>query len=412
MIRLDVWLTLPSGKSLKAGALIAADPDPVNGSLHGQFRYSSEYLGMPQSFPLDPIHLPLSGETFNADRPYAGVHGVFEDSLPDDWGRKLMARRHNLGRNEQRVPQFLLLLGGDGLGALNYVEDGRPEPKTTGVSCCHLQELALLADKFENEPAAAGVDDFSLLLQAGSSPGGARPKALVEDEQSACLAKFSSIKDHLDVVSLEAATMELARRAGIKTAETRIMPLGSKKCLLVKRFDINDAGGRNHLLSMQSLLKADGYYSAGYQDLTQVIKHNSTNPGKDLLRLYRQMVFNVMIGNTDDHLKNFLMLHDDTGWRLSPAFDLLPNIGFNHEHVLSIGHSTRTPAAETLLREAKQFGIKRRRQAAEIVNQIHETVSGWSSVFTEHGVPEKDVQRIGVDINMRLERFFIGNHPD
>ncbi|NOX25879.1 MAG: type II toxin-antitoxin system HipA family toxin [Deltaproteobacteria bacterium] len=404
MIRLDVWLTLPSGEDLRAGTLIAADPDPVNGALHGQFRYSSKYLEKSQSFPLDPLHLPLSKEIFNADRPYAGVHGVFEDSLPDDWGRKLMARLRNLSRNAQRVPQLLQLMGNHGLGALSYVEEGRPELKINRVSSRHLQELALLADKFEQEPATVADDEFSLLLQAGSSPGGARPKALVEDKQGSYLAKFSSIKDQLDVVSLEAAAMELARKAGIETAETRVMPLGSKKCLLVKRFDFNDAGGgRNHLLSMQSLLKADGYYNAGYQDLAQVIKHISANPGEDLLRLYRQMVFNVMIGNTDDHLKNFLMLHDDKGWRLSLAFDLVPNIGFNREHVLNIGNSPISPTCETLLLEAKQFGI-RRQQAVEIVNKIHETVSDWSSVFTENGVPEKDAERIGVDINMRLAK--------
>ncbi len=143
--------------------------------------------------------------------------------------------------------------------------------------------------------------------------------------------------------------MELSRRAGIETAETRLLPLGSGKCLLVKRFDINEAGGRNHMVSMQTLLKADDWYNAGYRDLAEVIKHVSAQPGQDLQRLYRQMVFNVMIGNTDDHLKNFLMLHNDEGWRLSPAFDLVPNIGFNQEHVLRIGLDNRPADLETLL---------------------------------------------------------------
>jgi serine/threonine-protein kinase HipA len=165
---------------------------------------------------------------------------------------------------------------------------------------------------------------FPFYSRAGSAPGGARSKALVEDENGSYLAKFASTRDQLDVVNLEAASMELARRAGIETAGTRLLSWGTtRKCLLVKRFDINKAGGRNHLVSMQSLLRADGYYNAGYRDLAEIIKHVSSQPGRDLYRLYRQMVFNVMIGNTDDHLKNFLMLHDDTGWRLSPAIDLL-----------------------------------------------------------------------------------------
>ena len=286
MIRLDVWLTLPSGESIKAGALVSGDPGPVSGGLQGQFRYAPEYREHPQAFALDPLHLPLSIETVDADRPREGVHGVFEDSLPDDWGRRLMVRRYKLSRNEQRVPNFLRLLGNQGLGALSYVEQGRPKLKTSGVSCKHLRELELVAQKFDQAPATAADNELSLLFQAASSAGGARPKALVEDAKGAYLAKFASARDRLDVVSLEAASMELGRRAGIETADTRLLPLGTtKKCLLVKRFDINKAGGRNHMVSMQSLLKADGYYNAGYRDLTEVIKHVSSKPGHDKKRL-------------------------------------------------------------------------------------------------------------------------------
>ena len=399
---LTVWLTLPAAEVVKTGELAIDGPD-ARGALEGQFRYTPEYLENPKAFPLDPLHLLLSADIFDADRPHAGVHGVFEDSLPDDWGRRLLVRRYKLGRKDQRIPQLLRLIGNQGLGALSYVEEGQPDLKTTGVPIRHLQELALLAEKFEQD-GAVDDDELSLLFQAGSSPGGARPKALVKDESGAYLAKFTSSMDQLDVVGLEAAAMELGRRAGIETAETRLLSLGSRKCLLVKRFDINKAGGRNHLVSMQSLLKADGYYYAGYRDLAEVIRHVSTQPGQDLRRLYKQMVFNVMIGNTDDHLKNFIMLHNDEGWRLSPAFDLVPNIGFNREHVLRIGYDNRPPDLETLLQEAGHFGLKRRQHAREVIMEIHETVSGWRAVFTECNVPERDAESIGKDINYRIKR--------
>ena len=398
---LTVWLTLPVAEVVKAGELAIDEPD-ARGALEGQFRYTPEYLENPKAFPLDSLHLPLSADVFDADRPHAGVHGVFEDSLPDDWGRKLLVRRYKLGRKDQRIPQLLRLSGNQGLGALSYVEEGRPDLKTTGVPLRHLRELALLAEKFEQNKAVDD-DELSLLFQAGSSPGGARPKALVKDENGAYLAKFASAGDQLDVVSLEAAAMELGRRAGIETADSRLLALGSRKCLLVKRFDINEAGGRNHLVSMQSLLKADGYYYAGYRDMAEVIRHVSTQPGQDIQRLYRQMVFNVMIGNTDDHLKNFLMLHNDEGWKLSPAFDLVPNIGFNREHVLRIGLDNRPPDLETLLQEARHFGLKRRQQTVEVIRKVHEAVSEWSTVFTACNVPEKDAQSIGKDINHRLK---------
>ncbi len=118
MIRLDVWLTLPSGESVKTGALVVAAPDDIRGALQGQFRYNSEYLEHPRAFPLDPLHLPLSTGNFEADRPHAGVHGVFEDSLPDDWGRRLMIRCHKLGRGDQRIPNLLQLLGNLGFRCL------------------------------------------------------------------------------------------------------------------------------------------------------------------------------------------------------------------------------------------------------------------------------------------------------
>ena len=298
------------------------------------------------------------------------------------------------------------LLGNRGLGALSYGMGNRPDQKLSVVPSRYMQELVLLAEKFEQNEAIDD-DEFSLLFQAGSSPGGARPKALVEDENGSYLAKFASIKDQLDVVSLEAAGMELARQAGIDTAETRLFSLGSRQCLLVKRFDINEAGGRNHLVSMQSLLKADGYYNAGYsgyRELAEVIRHVSTQPGQDLRRLYRQMVFNVMIGNTDDHLKNFLILHNDEGWRLSPAFDLVPNIGFNREHVLRIGYDNRPPDFETLLQEAGHFGLKRRQQTLEVVMEVHEAVLEWPTIFTANKVPAKDAESIGRDISRRLEK--------
>lgn len=399
---LTVWLTLPAAEVVKAGELAIDDPD-ARGALKGQFRYTPEYLENPKAFPLDSLHLPLSADIFDADRPHAGVHGVFEDSLPDDWGRRLLIRRYKLGRKDQRIPQLLRLLENHGLGALSYVEEGWLDFKTTGVPLRHLQELALLAEKFEQNKAVDN-DELSLLFQAGSSPGGARPKALVKDENGAYLAKFASARDQLDVVSLEAAAMELARKAGIKTADSRLLALGPRKCLLVKRFDINKAGGRNHLISMQSLLKADGYYYAGYRDLAEVIKHVSTQPGQDLHRLYRQMVFNVMIGNTDDHLKNFIMLHNDEGWRLSPAFDLVPNVGFNMEHVLRIGYDNTPPDLETLLQEAKYFGLKRQQQTLEVIMEVHEAVSEWSTVFAACNVPEKDAESIGRDISRRLEK--------
>lgn len=112
-----------------------------------------------------------------------------------------------------------------------------------------------------------------------------------------------------------------------------------------------------------------------------------------------------MTGNTDDHLKNFCMLHDEQGWRLSPAFDLVPNIGLNQGHVSRIGLYNRPDGIESVLPEAKYFGIKRRQKALDIATEVYDVVSGWQSVFTEFGVPDNDAKIIGKDIDKRLQEM-------
>ena len=401
MIKLNVWVTLANAQTLRVGELVVADPD-VQGRLQGQFRYSTDYLALPGAFPLDPIHLPLTPDNSNAERPHSGVHGVFEDSLPDDWGRRILVRHYQLGRKEQRVPQLLALLGGQGLGALSYGVDGVAPARVKDVDGQHLAKLQRLAERFE-EDATAVDEDLALLFQAGSSPGGARPKALIKERGQSFLAKFPSTRDQFDVVALEAATMELARRAGVNTAPTNLATCGARKVLLVERFDVDNASmGRHHLISMQTLMKAEGYYNAGYRDIADIIRRVSTNPGHDLVKLFKQLLFNVMIGNTDDHLKNFCMVFNGDGWKLSPAFDLVPNVGLNREHVLRIGYDTVVANREILIQEAKYFGIKQQAKADKIITALFSEVSRWETLFREYGVPDRDIQILGPDIEERM----------
>lgn len=408
MIRLNVWLTLCQGQNVHVGELVVDGPD-MQGRLQGQFRYSPDYLIHPQAFPLDPIHLPLSLEIFNAERPHAGVHGVFEDSLPDDWGRRILARRHHLERKGQRVPQLLALLGGQGMGALGYSLDNEAPVKRETVDYRHLAELQKLARKFEENTFSAD-EEMALLFQAGSSPGGARPKALIQDHGHSYLAKFSSVRDQFDVVALEAATMELARQAGVGAALSKLVSCGTRQALLVERFDINTTTttmGRNHLISMQTLLKGEGYYNASYRDIADVIRRVSDTPGQDLIKLFNQLLFNVMVGNTDDHLKNFCMLFDGSGWRLSPAFDLVPNVGLNQEHVLRIGYYNVVAERSVLIQEAKYFGIKQQSKAEKIIAAMLSNVSNWQKVFKEFDVPARDLEIIGKDIEGRMAKITV-----
>lgn len=401
MIKLIVWLTLESGEILQAGELVVNDPES-NGALQGQFRYTLEYLKHQKAFALDPFHLPLSHVIYDVHRPHAGVHAVFEDSLPDDWGRRLLVRRYRLAINEQRVPNLLRLLGGEGLGGLSFGDTRHPK-RNDNVPGHELTHLVRLAESFENNNDTD--DDLALLFEAGSSPGGARPKVVVEYNGESWLAKFPSVRDQFDVVALEASAMDLAVKAGIRAATTEVIDCASKKVLLVKRFDVTGHNGRKHLVSMQTLLGAEGYYHLGYRDLADIIRRISANPDEDLDQLFRQLAFNGMIGNTDDHLKNFCMLHGEDGWRLSPAFDLLPNVGMNRSHQLYIGNKFEPPNRDTLIGEAKNFGIKRQQKAQHIIDEVYEAVSSWPALFIQHGVPQKDMDILSKDIAHRLNNI-------
>jgi len=393
--RIEVWISLSGGRQLAGEMVCEVEPD---GRGRGAFRYDQGYLRSSEAFALDPISLPLQGGAFSVDHP--GVFGVFEDSLPDDWGRRLLVRKYRIPPRQQNLPTLLLAQGGSGLGALSYSERGRPEVSAAEVSIIHLEKLVQAAEMFERGET---LDlEISLLLGAGTSPGGARPKALVFDEQKGehCLAKFSSIKDQVNVVCIEAATMSLAAKAGLDVPATRLVRCGSRPVLLVRRFDLMPPG-RRHMVSLQTLMKAKGYYVCRYGDLLNTVRKVSAEPMEDMERLFRQMVFNGVVNNTDDHLKNFWMLCDnERGWRLSPAFDLVPDIGQNGEHVLFFELDPVYPGRKNLERLGREWGVSR---ANRIVEEVFEAVTGWKEEFSSFGVSSADISRFS-EIDDYLQR--------
>ena len=383
--RIEVWIALDGAHAL-AGEMVCEISD--DGKARGAFRYSPDYLKTSGAFSLDPVSLPLREGEFNIEHP--GVFGVFEDSLPDDWGRRLLVRKHRLPLHQQNLPNLLLALGSAGLGALSYTEKDTPQKTSAEASVLYLDQLVKAAEAFERGDTSD--ENINLLLGAGSSPGGARPKALVYDEQADqhYLAKCPSIKDPVDVVRIEAATMKLAEKAGLDVPETKLVECGGRPVLLVKRFDILPQG-RRHMVSLQTLLKATGYYQARYADMLNVTRKVSADPLLDSERLFRQMVFNAVIHNTDDHLKNFWMTCTlNEGWRLSPAFDLVPDIGQRSEHVLFFDLDPVYPGRVNLERLGRSWGVS---GAAEITEQVFNAVSHWREAYLACGVAQKDIEQ-------------------
>lgn len=402
MIRLRCWLRTPDGESTPVGEIRVADPDPRSGALKGAFRYEASYLAAAHAFALDPVHLPLAPSTFEAERPAAGIHGVFEDSLPDAWGRGLMIRRLDLPRKRQTPPHLLAALGGNGLGALAYGDAANPPPWPSANT--DLAALVEAAEHYDQDPGALDDHQLALLFRAASSPGGARPKVLVTTEGSHWLAKLPSSRDEVDLVRVEAACLALARAAGLNVPDHRLEKLGRRPVLLIKRFDISPSGGRYHVASMQTLIGAEGYYQIGYADLADILRRLSTVPERDLPALYRQMVYNAFLGNTDDHLKNFAMLRDELGWRSTPAFDLVPDVPPRGEHVLHFGTAGHRPTPGSLVDLGKAFGLSIQRTAA-IREEVARALADWRDVFAGCEVPEADRVRIGRDLDARWGRL-------
>jgi len=397
MIKLDIWVTFPDGKEIQAGEMVSGDPDE-RGNIPGAFRYMPDYLQHSKSFALDPVSLPLSNDEFLVDRP-AGVFSVFEDSLPDDWGRRLLARKAKLKRGQQTVPDLLFTLGVSGLGALSYINEKTARDTSNYIPEYELEDLIRTAEKYERG-AISEDKELRLLFQAGSSPGGARPKAIVKADDAFYIAKFPSIKDTVNVVRIEAATLSLARQAGLDVPEFNVVRCADRDVLMVRRFDISTQGGRFHMVSMATLLKAEGYYNLSYKDIFDVLRLHSYQPEKDLPAMYRQMVFNALIGNTDDHLKNFSMLHGDSGYFLSPPYDLLPDVNEQREHVLYFILDHLFPGIAELEKIGRRFGIS---NPLKVAKEMRELLSDWKTVFKKFKVPAGDIKRLEWGINRRLE---------
>lgn len=400
MIHTAVRITMPDGENISCGEMVTTPPD-FRGIIKGAFRYSDTYLNHPGAFALDPNQLPLSTKEYQTTRP-CGVHAVFEDALPDDWGRRLLIRKGNLKKGEQTISRMLQVLGAQGLGALSFFPaDIQSEDKPY----VDLTELNFLLDAAYQYDAGRAVEkeEMALLFRAASSPGGARPKALVMDENGGqWIAKFPSSKDRHDMVAMEEAALTLARSAGLDVPEFFVKKIGRRRVLFINRFDVTAKKGRHHMISGQTLLSAEGYYVLGYSDLFSAVRKVTHQPSSDLPALYRQMVFNAAIGNTDDHLKNFTMLHGGSGFFLSPAYDLVPDTGDRREHVLYFRLDHQPPNRDTLLRMADRWRIKK---APAIIDKVAGALSSWRSVFKKCLVPHTDIHCFTDDILSRLSRI-------
>jgi serine/threonine-protein kinase HipA len=407
MLALTVRLRLPDGNLVDCGRLVFTEPDR-QGRYRTEFAYAASWLQSTHRLALDPESLPLSKAPVTGQNLFPPL-AVFDDALPDRWGRRLMAEAYRLTLAQQAEPYLLGLTGHGGLGALRFDWDGRPPAfaavvqPSEAATVPDLGHLLAAAEAFESGRGDV-APGFQRLLRAGQTPGGARPKALLREKGVDFLAKFPSqpLDDGLDIVGLEAACLATAREAGLPVPDHAIVRVGMLKVLLLRRFDVLGAEGtgRAHMLSLRTLCKErPGAEVLSYGELFKAVLRHSSRPREDVALLFRHMVFNAVLGNTDDHLKNFWMLYGSDGWRLAPAIDLLPDTHRRHEHALAFDLHATAPTRSAIEAFGARWGVA---QASAIVDEVCASARRFQAIAGDWGVDTPTCDRVLPDIARRL----------
>lgn len=390
------------------------DEEPVgrlamrDGKIHFEFDDAFIESGRPLSWALKT---PRKGVITGPSAPFAGLHGVFDDSLPDGWGRLLIHRRAVSGGIDPLTLtplDMLACMGEWAMGALVY-EPEVEEPVKTGTI-----NLDVIAERTRKVLKGAPDALFPELIRIGGSPGGARPKAVVcRDDRSGALmygspvapdgwshwlVKFRGKDDPADIGPIEHAYAEMARTAGIMVPSTALFPSGTSRTPAyfgAKRFDRVGESGRLHLHSASGHLHADFRLpSLDYKTL-MALTFQLTRDHRQVVELFRRAAFNVFAHNRDDHGRQFAFLMDREGiWTLAPAYDLTFSEGPGGEHSSAVMGEGRAPGERHLLALAKAFGIAAE-DARSIVGRVHDAVDRWREFADEAGVKRASRARIG-----------------
>lgn len=363
----------------------------------GEFNYGKSYLARADAFALDPIHLPLQPGivSYTANK---GVFGVLSDAGADSWGRKLILSLHT--SKPQNELEFLLAGSGYGVGALVFSLSRSASKHKTNKNT--LADLTLLNQAKDDLLANKAIsNEAKKAFEFGQSMGGARPKTSVQIGSKLYLAKFNRQDDLFNLVRAEHAAMCMAKELGIRSANTQIHETKNGDVLLVERFDVSNGLPTHHFLSANSLLQKPKvafsdlatYYS--YGELAEFIRHHTGEYADDATELYKRMVFNALIGNTDDHSRNHAFLYHfaDKTWRLSPAYDITP-INNSKQHGIGLGDDGRYASIDNLLSQAKRFGLTRAK-ATKIISQMKGYIQQWPSHFKRFAdISDTDIKRL------------------
>ena len=364
-----------------------------------RFSYGRRYVERANALPVDPVSLPLARGRGTAERvPAAGLalFGALRDAAPDAWGRRVIENRLRAPPNGLPESVYLDHAGPHRAGALDV--RATPTSAPAGSALPTLMQLGHLLDAAARieagEPVPAHLEVF---FAGGPTLGGARPKASLTTDGREWIAKFPARNDRFDVPVAEWATLELAREAGLDVPRSRLETLADgRHVLLIERFDRQPVGrgmARRHMVSALTLLalheqdSPDSSYAAIADALGEHGARGFVAP--DRAELFARMVFNILVSNDDDHLRNHaFLLEPEAGWRLSPLYDVVPRPQVAQERMLhlAVGPRGRLATLDNALEGAARFGLSLR-DAAQIIDRIAHVSREWRTSFERLGVP-------------------------
>lgn len=411
-----VYIQLPGAMETAPAALLRVQTLP-DGTQIGRFRYGNRYLQRQDAVALDPFQLPLARNVFEFTQ-LKGIPGAVRDAGPDAWGRRVI--EHKLERSATDLEEIDYLLHGpqDGAGNLSFgLKVDPPAPKRQYNRTHQLAELIAATQAIEDgRPVSPHLLEH---LDPGTSMGGARPKTTIEDANSLWLGKFPSRDDRFNMQRVEFATLDLARRCGLNVTQAKLQPVGERDVLMLQRFDRErTANGylRFGLVSGLTVLDCgDSHVDRerwSYPLLADNLRRWSDKPEADCEELFRRMVFNAAVTNNDDHPRNHALLRRQKGWRLAPAYDLVPTPMVSLERrdlALTVGDFGRTASIYNLLSQARRFGLSAE-LAREQIDRLLEVVRNWRNSFFECGVSSKDIDIIAPAF--LPDCFFAETRPD
>jgi serine/threonine-protein kinase HipA len=387
------WKGMPL--PIKMGILSAQE---ARGHLTWSFAYDKDWVKTHSQQELDPDLQWVGGPQYSPDKPN---FGVFLDSMPDRWGKTLMQRREAILNEEgerKRLTDVDYLLGVNDLtrmGGLRFKleeegpflddNDEKAVPPLTA-----LRELQYAADMVESDEDSDAVREWIMFLLApGSSLGGARPKASVSDEEgNLWIAKFPSRQDDMNKGAWEYLAWELAQNAGIVVPEAELMNVAGKNhTFLTKRFDRQGAE-RIHFASAMTMtgrFEGEEREPPSYLETAEFIQFYGASPDEDLQQLWRRIVFNIAISNTDDHMRNHGFIITNEGWRLSPAYDMNPSID---RKGLALNIDLELNALNfDLARSVGEYFNLNNNDMDTIIKEVQGAVSNWEEVAVNIGIP-------------------------